>query len=128
MSTISSVMTDSNVNYSGSGKLRSIALRDTVDASLNLDATISINIDGAGAVSISLNNFIGAFSSASTGADNAYPSLKKDGDVFNITYDGKVQSESCAYGLDLNLHYQTSLVVTIANADNFIIVYDKEVF
>ena len=103
-----------NITVSGTrGVLTKIQIQDSTTAStpFPFDATISINIDGAGAVVLSLNTM-----------------YRAKGAIDSMSNALTVVSDSDAsMTLQLNLPFQTSLDVTITGDDGHAIFWNEEV-
>lgn len=107
----------SNISESGySGLLTKIQIQDSYDGSGNLDATISINVDGAGAQVIALNTMYKRTIVSNSSADN-----------LSNAFDTTASASIGAMTLQLNIPFQTSLVVSISNANGFCIFWHEKV-
>jgi len=114
------------VSVSGkSGRLRSILVQDT-ESSSAFDATISINIDGTGAVVYDLNTWS---TTGGAGANLSFrSSVSQKLNVEGIGIAGGGTTDTHAGQLDFNLEFSTSLAITVTNADNYHIFWDEDVF
>ena len=123
---IASVITTSNVNYSGAGKLKRLIIKDTPDASGDFDATIAINIDGIGATTLNYNDW------ALEGTDATHLSAVNLATSVESYFFGPATAAADQYPrgwqINMELYFSSSLVINLTNANAFVIIYDKDVF
>ena len=106
-----------NISESGyKGILTKIQIKDTIAADA-LDATISINVDGAGAQIIALNTMYKFLFNSGARGDN----------ISNYMHFQQGQTDQPAMTLQLNIPFQTSLVISISNADGFCIFWNEAI-
>jgi len=123
---IASAITTSNVNYSGAGKLKRLIIKDTPDASGDFDATIAINIDGIGATTLNMNDW------ALEGTDATHLAAVNLATSVESYFFGPATTSTSQFPrgwqINMELYFSSSLVITVTNANAFVIIYDKDVF
>ena len=111
-----------SVNVTGkSGKLNLVSVTDTTSGGTSTyDATISINIDGTGAVVFTLNDM-----KESSSGSNKSSYVNNNGNLIAEYVGTNIPALNQFL---FNLEFSTSLVISVSNADSYYIVWEEDTF